>query len=279
MSRSSYLTASNEPLSKSMKMTVLYHEDMNLSDSVYEEAVLDHSCGFESGEDLDCQPFISMDEFEVQASDSDAKENFFATLEKDNLNLSATIRDYHEDVDTDGTIPQEYIAEQKAATLAAEFNDRDGLKEVLSEIFMDGCHGQTVKAVRRLLNQGASSDALWLAWQTRLVWRSYPEFSSGKKQSLSWNTAFRIANSFSGYPEIEEIELLLLELYGIWETKSVINRGYIWFQAFINDLFQRSSEDCWNQHPIVPDWFMPEHFGMETSRGAEWQNALKRLLG
>ncbi|MBU1420135.1 MAG: hypothetical protein KKD01_18075 [Proteobacteria bacterium] len=94
------------------------------------------------------------------------------------------------------------------------------------------------------------------------------EFYSDQESNyrvLSWPTALKVVNSFSGYPSLEEVEQLLVYLHNHWRENRVqmlISRSFneylIGYLDRVIDGFEYAPEWAIEQEsPLVDDFFLP----------------------
>ncbi len=120
------------------------------------------------------------------------------------------------DVEVEGTIEDTDRALQAAMDVGGIFDLDKRQILVIAAIFEKNGWAACRVAVERELKQGTSIEELQLASELKELWLEHYEFYSGQTSNyriLSWPTALRLANSFRGYPDVEEVEQLLTHLY------------------------------------------------------------------
>lgn len=136
-------------------------------------------------------------------------------------------------VQTGGAVSPEDAAWQKARGLAEEFGYGDELSALLYEIFRFNRHGRTFHAVRRRLSAGAGPERLRFIWKIRQLWSEYPEFSNGSAKPACWSLCSDIADLYDSYPDIAEVEQVLLRLYEQWRYRPSLFRVFRSFATFV----------------------------------------------
>ncbi|MCI5189480.1 MAG: hypothetical protein D3905_06720 [Candidatus Electrothrix sp. AS4_5] len=133
------------------------------------------------------------------------------------------ISSFH-DVAIEGTIEDTDRALQAALEVGEIFDLDKRQVLIVASIFEKNGWGNCRVAIERELRQGASIEELQLASELKELWLEHYEFYSGQTSNyriLSWPTALRLANSFRGYPDVEEVEQLLTHLYCYWSRDRI----------------------------------------------------------
>lgn len=170
------------------------------------------------------------------------------------------------DVDTDSELTKEERALQAAIDVGRHFDLDQSEIRMLAEIFeMNGWSACKV-AVERELEDGKSVEELRLAADVKEIWQEHFEFYSDSAthyRVLSWPAALSIIHSFDGYPSLEEVDLLLEQLYDHWYHDRVAKKINVLFGSYVLSKFNPgldySALDCeWGVS--LASYFDDEHF-------------------
>lgn len=156
----------------------------------------------------------------------------------------------------------------KAERLAYETILRTGLDKevaypVLLDIFYESPWARTRTSIEELVGAGAVAETLALAAKIRRAWRNHPEFAqpapsfgvSGGRwyqnpvalENLNWAEAAALAELWTSYPDIEEVERLLERLSDEWECRRRLRRQFLNFRLFVTHLATEITEP-------IDDW-------------------------
>lgn len=169
----------------------------------------------------------------------------------------------HDEFDTPtrlGKIPRHRRARDEAIDLCLRTGwDQSGI-DVLTKIFYRYGWSNTKKALMPKLENGIKPIELDMAEQVRELWSYYPVFSKyythcrrEKQQSngyLPWSIAIALVCSFDSYPDMAEIEFLLLELYEHWISNDKLISTYSCFQYYLFYRITRQQGD-----ELISPWF------------------------
>lgn len=136
------------------------------------------------------------------------------------------------------TIARSERALQHAIDLGQRYNwDEDGIR-LLAEIFTTYWWVSTKRSMQRELERGLEVEELRLAYGLREIWRKYQEFALSYQRfpysSLSWPLALAIVRSYGSYPEVEEMEMFLIQLFLEWSDSRSLGRHYPSFYAYVS---------------------------------------------
>ncbi|MGI9212728.1 MAG: hypothetical protein ACR2HF_09665 [Methylococcaceae bacterium] len=141
-----------------------------------------------------------------------------------------------------GTVSRYRCAKDAATDLVLRIGwDRDGI-DILAAVFCRYGWGSTKKVLTPFLETGLRPEVLQMADQVRELWASYPAFSlyfthhqgfSSRQGYLSWTIAIKLVCSFGNYPDMDEIEALLFELYDHWVNDLNLISEYLCFQNYL----------------------------------------------
>lgn len=134
---------------------------------------------------------------------------------------------------------------QKAAELIGKTNWPLSTLPLVQQIFFMSSGGQTRLALEREIEKGMTPAELVLAAHIKVIWAendiywiAFDKTGSSRLSHyvLSWPTALLIVRSFESLPQVEEIEVLLEDLFSSWYENSVLRRAfkafarYLWFR-------------------------------------------------
>lgn len=159
------------------------------------------------------------------------------------------------DVDSDGDALSQYGKAERLAlgTLQRTELDYELAWPILLDIFMESPWPRTQRSVEELISAGTSCEALELAAEIRRLWLFHPEFamsapvrsirgqrwqySPDALSRLSWPRAAKLADAWSAYPDVAEIERLLESLHERWSSNAVRQRQFPSFQLYTGYVF------------------------------------------
>lgn len=171
-------------------------------------------------------------------------------------------------IDTDVAVTREYRAWQIAADIGEKYElEKDEIDE-LTEIFVEHGISACRVAVERELSSGTTVEELILADAVKNIWEEYPEFYddfSTNYRTMSWPLALALVRSFEGYPDIEEIEQLLVRLFEHWRSDKVARMRTASFGEYLYEKFRNFEEKCemvieWKNNEanyVDPHFFLP----------------------
>ncbi|NPA95271.1 MAG: hypothetical protein GXO58_07585 [Thermodesulfobacteria bacterium] len=207
---------------------------------IKEKELIDYELVFDSALEI----FMSHEELEDV--DYEESEDYFSwaddhaealalEIEEEELERQGSVQTSNKEqaVQTSGAVSPQDVAWQKARVLAEEFGYGDELSALLYEIFRLNRHGQTFHAVRRRLSAGAGPERLRFIWKIRQLWSEYPEFSNGSAEPACWSLCSDIADLYDSYPDIAEVEQLLLHLYEQWRYRPSLFSEFRSFSTFV----------------------------------------------
>lgn len=173
--------------------------------------------------------------------------------EVDWLGLAGEADDFEDDlalhfteVDTEGVISLEERALQVAMGLGSQHDLTAEEVEAVAGIFIENGWSACREAINRELNDGTTITEIKLAAAIKEIWVEHCEFYSGQQSNyriLSWPTALKFANSFRGYPEPVEVEILLIRLHQHWRTDNIQRRIFLTFNEYLIDYLTRIEDD------------------------------------
>ncbi len=171
-------------------------------------------------------------------------------------------------IDTEGAVSREERAWQVASAVGEEHALDKNEVEALAEIFVENGWSACRVAIARELTAGTTVEELIIAASVKEVWEEYSEFYddfSTSYRTMSWPLAPKIIRSFEGYPDIEEIEQLLVRLFDHWTSDKIARRLTPTFGEYLFAKFFNLEGSCdvsceWEIHGaryIEPDFFLP----------------------
>ena len=118
--------------------------------------------------------------------------------------------------------------------------------DLLSSIFLHYGWGSTQRRLRDLLEQDVELKELALAFEIRQLWASNIEFHEcisydGREQryiTLPWRLAVEFVRIYHSYPQIEEIEGYLEDVYVEWDRRTSLHRKFNSFYAMVKDIIE-----------------------------------------
>ncbi|BBL73697.1 hypothetical protein [Methylomagnum ishizawai] len=155
------------------------------------------------------------------------------------------------DVRSDSKLSKIERAHQIAIQVGLEYGwDEVGI-QLLTKVFYRYWWSATQVSMRRELASGLVPIELDLAEQAREIWYQYPEFSEEyrwpgemiqKYRYLPWPSALALIRSFGGYPEIEEVEKLLIDIYEHWRDCMLFMDKFPSFRFYLDYRLGRSRD-------------------------------------
>lgn len=126
---------------------------------------------------------------------------------------------------------------QHALALGQQYGWGDEGIELLASIFETYSWSSTKRSLQRELERGLEVEELRLAFELRSIWQQYQEFSLSLGRfpyaNLSWPLALAIVRSYNSYPEVDEIEIFLVELFSEWTGDRSLTGVYTSFYAYV----------------------------------------------
>jgi hypothetical protein len=175
-------------------------------------------------------------------------------------------------------------ARQIALQLGSEYEWDESGVQLLTKIFFRYWWGATQNSLRRELAAGLTPVELALAEQAREIWYQYPEFSeeyiySGevvyKYHHLPWPSALALIRNFGGYPDIEEVEKLLIDIYEHWRESPSIMKKFVSFRLYLDYRLGRSRGSL-----AGPAWltFETNDLGLENWQAHDYSETVGEKL-
>ncbi len=135
---------------------------------------------------------------------------------------------------------------QVASEICFEFDLDSDFCDLLSSIFLHYGWSATQRKLRDLLEQEVELKELALAFEIRQLWASNIEFHErisydGRDQryiTLPWRLAVEFVRIYHSYPQIEEIEGYLEDIYVEWDRRSSLHRKFNSFYAMVKDIIE-----------------------------------------
>lgn len=137
---------------------------------------------------------------------------------------------------------------QVASEICFEFDLDNDYCDLLSSIFLHYGWSATKPRIRDLLEQEVELKELALAFEIRQLWASNIEFHEcisydGRDQryiTLPWRLAVEFVRIYHSYPQIEEIEGYLEDIYVEWDRRPSLHRKFNSFYAMVKDIIENS---------------------------------------
>ncbi len=142
-------------------------------------------------------------------------------------------------------ITREERAKQKAVELVYKYDWPHGTLPLIQQIYVMSGWGATRVALERAIDEGLTPEELVLAAHIKVIWADNDLYwiafdSTGSTRlsyhALSWRTALMIVRSFESIPQVEEIDVLLEQLFEYWYENATLRRV---FKAFARYLWYR----------------------------------------
>ncbi|MDH1692359.1 MULTISPECIES: hypothetical protein [unclassified Pseudomonas] len=147
--------------------------------------------------------------------------------------------------DSENRITREERAKQKAVELVYRYDWPHGTLPLIQQIYIMSGWGATRAALERAIDEGLTPEELVLAAHIKVIWADNDLYwiafdSTGSTRlsyhALSWRTALLIVRSFESIPQVEEIDVLLEQLFEYWYENATLRRV---FKAFARYLWYR----------------------------------------
>lgn len=147
--------------------------------------------------------------------------------------------------DSENRITREQRAKQKAVELVYRYDWPHGTLPLIQQIYVMSGWGATRVALERAIDEGLTPEELVLAAHIKVIWADNDLYwiafdSTGSTRlsyhALSWRTALMIVRSFESIPQVEEIDVLLEQLFEYWYENATLRRV---FKAFARYLWYR----------------------------------------
>ncbi|MEX0166083.1 hypothetical protein MRBLPD1_004626 [Pseudomonas brassicacearum] len=147
--------------------------------------------------------------------------------------------------DSEDRITREERAKQKAVELVYRYDWPHGTLPLIQQIYVMSGWGATRVALERAIDEGLTPEELVLAAHIKVIWADNDLYwiafdSTGSTRlsyhALSWRTALMIVRSFESIPQVEEIDVLLEQLFEYWYENATLRRV---FKAFARYLWYR----------------------------------------
>ena len=147
--------------------------------------------------------------------------------------------------DSEDRITREERAKQKAIELVYRYDWPHGTLPLIQQIYVMSGWGATRVALERAIDEGLTPEELVLAAHIKVIWADNDLYwiafdSTGSTRlsyhALSWRTALMIVRSFESIPQVEEIDVLLEQLFEYWYENATLRRV---FKAFARYLWYR----------------------------------------
>lgn len=142
-------------------------------------------------------------------------------------------------------LTREERALQKAVALIVQYDWPHATRFLIQRIFVMSGWGATRVALERAIDEGLTPEELVLAAHIKVIWADNDLYwiafdSTGSTRlsyhALSWRTALLIVRSFESIPQVEEIDVLLEQLFEYWYENPTLRRV---FKAFARYLWYR----------------------------------------
>lgn len=142
-------------------------------------------------------------------------------------------------------LTREERALQKAVALIVRYDWPHATRFLIQQIFVMSGWGATRLALERAIDDGLTPEELVLAAHIKVIWADNDLYwiafdSTGSTRlsyhALSWRTALLIVRSFESIPQVEEIDVLLEQLFEYWYENATLRRV---FKAFARYLWYR----------------------------------------
>lgn len=146
---------------------------------------------------------------------------------------------------SENRITREERAKQKAVELVYRYDWPHGTLPLIQQIYIMSGWGATRVALERAIDEGLTPEELVLAAHIKVIWADNDLYwiafdSTGSTRlsyhALSWRTALMIVRSFESIPQVEEIDVLLEQLFEYWYENATLRRV---FKAFARYLWYR----------------------------------------
>ncbi|WP_414880904.1 tetratricopeptide repeat protein [Pseudomonas brassicacearum] len=173
------------------------------------------------------------DEFAIYAFDPDS------VLEDNDFKVEPT------EAASEYQLTREERALQKAVALIVRYDWPHTTRFLIQQIFVMSGWGGTRLALERAIDEGLTPEELVLAAHIKVIWAHNDLYwiafdSTGSTRlsyhALSWRMALLIVRSYESTPQVEEIDVLLEQLFEYWYENATLRRV---FKAFARYLWYR----------------------------------------
>lgn len=169
-------------------------------------------------------------------------------------------------------LTREERALQKAVALIVKYDWPHATRFLIQRIFVMSGWGATRLALERAIDEGLTPQELVLAAHIKVIWADNDLYwiafdSTGSTRlsyhALSWRTALLIVRSFESIPQVEEIDVLLEQLFEYWYENATLRRV---FKAFARYLWYRFGDlDAVLPPSVCWDFDSPHRWPIEES--------------
>lgn len=169
-------------------------------------------------------------------------------------------------------LTREERALQKAVALIVKYDWPHATRFLIQRIFVMSGWGATRLALERAIDEGLTPEELVLAAHIKVIWADNDLYwiafdSTGSTRlsyhALSWRTALLIVRSFESIPQVEEIDVLLEQLFEYWYENPTLRRV---FKAFARYLWYRFGDlDAVLPPSVCWDFDSPHRWPTEES--------------
>ncbi|WP_248741633.1 MULTISPECIES: hypothetical protein [unclassified Pseudomonas] len=169
-------------------------------------------------------------------------------------------------------LTREERALQKAVALIVKYDWPHATRFLIQRIFVMSGWGATRLALERAIDEGLTPEELVLAAHIKVIWADNDLYwiafdSTGNTRlschALSWRTALLIVRSFESIPQVEEIDVLLEQLFESWYENPTLRRV---FKAFARYLWYRFGDlDAVLPPSVYWDFDSPHRWPTEES--------------
>ncbi|MBJ2290552.1 hypothetical protein JFT44_11465 [Pseudomonas sp. MF5691] len=139
-------------------------------------------------------------------------------------------------------LTREERALQKAVALIVRYDWPHATRFLIQQIFVMSGWGATRLALERAIDEGLTPGELVLAAHIKVIWADNDLYwiafdSTGSTRlsyhALSWRTALLIVRSFGSIPQVEEIDVLLEQLFEYWYENATLRRVFKAFAIYL----------------------------------------------
>jgi hypothetical protein len=192
------------------------------------------------------------DHFDDDLSEDDSEPDWLE-LAGEAGEFEADIASEFDAIEVEGAVGRANRALQVAMELGNTFNLSRQEVQAIAVIFDENGWSACKKAICRELDLGTTVAQLELAAAIKEIWLEHYEFYSGQATNyriISWKTALKLANSFSGYPVPDEVAQLLVHLHHHWRTDNIQHRMSYSFNEYLIAYLDRVIEGF----EYAPEW-------------------------
>lgn len=145
-----------------------------------------------------------------------------------------------------GDLADDDIARRVADRIAERAGWDASATRVLVEILEESAHHARQDAILRQIKQGVAPEALLAAFRTYAAWNE--EYAHDPYAHLSWDTATSLAESYAGYPGVDELMVHLERLHNAYcATRRA--PGFIryrrYFSTYVREMLDDGIDDGW----------------------------------